>query len=153
MSLKICSVTRLKCCKMMKKLFCFLIFIYGLSFGQNVKSEENPKIIYTEKAQFPGGDQAFLAEFHKMVNGYIDLGQYAVNGIFYFSFKIDINGKIKNLNISPKVKNSEMFIDDMMFAMKKIKTKWKPALQNEKPVESNYILSVNFTSDHFDHGD
>lgn len=64
-----------------------------------------------------------------------------------------MNGKIKDLDIKPKVKDSEMFIDDMLFAMKKVKAKWKPAQQNGTPIESNYILSINFTSDHFDHGD
>jgi hypothetical protein len=137
---------------MKKYLFIFLLISVS-AFAQKQNSEEQPKMIYTEKAKFPGGDEAFRAEFHKMVNGYIDLRQYFVNGIFYFSFIIDVNGKIKNLNIVPKVKNSDMFIEDMMFAMKKIKTKWKPALQNGQPVESKYILSVDFTSDHFDHGD
>lgn len=138
---------------MIRKFFYFFLIISSFAFGQAESKKEQPKMIYTEKAKFPGGDEAFLAEFHKMVNGYIDLRQYAVNGTFYFTFIIDVNGKIKNLNIVPKVKNSDMFIEDMMFAMKKIKTKCKPALQNEKPVESKYILSFNFITDHFDHGD
>lgn len=134
--------------------FCLLfLIISSFAFGQTENKMEQPKMIYTEKAKFPGGEEAFRAEFHKMVNGYIDLRKYAVNGTFYFTFNIDVNGKIKDLNIVPKVKNSDMFIDDMMFAMKKIKTKWKPALQNDQPVESRYILSVNFITDHFDHGD
>ena len=138
---------------MFRKSFFFCLLISCFAFGQTENKKEQPKMIYTEKAKFPGGDEAFRAEFHKMVNGYIDLRQYFVNGIFYFTFNIDVNGKIKNLDIVPKVKNSDMFIEDMMFAMKKIKTKWKPALQNNQPVESKYILSVNFTTDHFDHGD
>ena len=138
---------------MFRKSFFFCLLISCFAFGQTENKKEQAKMIYTEKAKFPGGDEAFRAEFHKMVNGYIDLRQYFVNGIFYFTFNIDVNGKIKNLNIVPKVKNSDMFIEDMMFAMKKIKTKWKPALQNNQPVESKYILSVNFTSDHFDYGD
>ena len=137
----------------MKNILFLFLFFSSLIFGQNSNAEESSKITYTEKAKFPGGNEAFLAEFHKMVNGYIDMGQYAVNGVFHFTFNIGVNGKINNLNISPKVKNSELFIEDMMFAMKKIKTKWKPALQNNKPIESKYILNVNFTSDHFDHGD
>ena len=137
----------------MKHFILILLLFSVYTFGQTQTTQQKPKFVYTEKAKFPGGDEAFRAEFHKMVNGYIDLRQYAVNGIFYFVFNIDVNGKIKNLNISPKVKDSEMFIDDMMFAMRKIKTRWKPALQNDKPVESQYILSVNFTSDHFDFGD
>lgn len=137
----------------MKKIVIFFLLVSGLATAQVTASEEQPKMIYTEKAQFPGGEKAFRAEFFKMVNGYLDLQQYAVNGTFYFTFKIDVNGKIKDLDIKPKVKDSEMFIDDMLFAIKKVKGKWKPAQRDGKPIESNYILSINFTSDHFDHGD
>lgn len=137
----------------MKKLLFFLVFLSGFATAQVDASPDHPKMIYTEKAQFPGGDDAFRKEFFKMVHGYIELRQYAVNGIFYFTFKIDATGKIKKLDISPKVKNSEMFIEDMLFAMKKVKGKWKPAQRNGKPIESNYIMSINFISDHFDYGD
>ena len=138
---------------MFRKSFFFCLLISCLAFGQTEDKKEQPKMIYTEKAKFPGGEEAFSAELHKMINGYIDLRQYAVNGTFYFTFIIDEKGKIKNLNIIPKVKNSDMFIEDMMFAMKKIKKRWNPALQNGQPVESKYILSINFTSDHYDHDD
>lgn len=137
----------------MKIIVAFFIILSSFTNAQVTNSKEQPKMIYTEKAKFPGGDDAFRAEFFKMVHGYIDLRQYAVNGVFYFTFKIDATGKIKKLDVSPKVKDSEMFIDDMLFAMKKVKGKWKPAQRDGKPIESNYILSINFISDHFDHGD
>ncbi|WP_435523052.1 hypothetical protein [Chryseobacterium indoltheticum] len=54
-----------------------------------------------------------------MIHAYIDLNQYGVNGVFTFIFDIDKNGKAGNLKVLPKVKNSEMFIDDMKFALKK----------------------------------
>jgi hypothetical protein len=34
---------------------------------------------------------------------------------------VNPDGKIGNLDVLPKVKNSEMFIEDMEFAIKKIK--------------------------------
>ena len=66
-------------------------------------------------------------------------------------FDIDVNGKISNVQIFPQVKNSGMFIDDMTFAVKRIKPKWTPAMHDGKPVKSKRLLKVNFTSDHFDH--
>lgn len=137
----------------MKKLFIFLMLSSALAFAQTAPADKPAGTGYTEKAEFPGGDDAFRAEFHKMVNGYIDMNQYAANGLFHFIFDIDVNGKIKNLQILPKVENSDMFIDDMMFAVKRIKKKWKPASRNGQPVESKYVLNVTFTSDHFDHDD
>ncbi len=131
-------------------MICFLLGFKSYSQETRVNSE-NP--VTYKSAEFPGGDSAFSKEFLKMIHAYIDLGLYAVNGKFVFTFDVDENGKVINLKVLPKVKNSEMFIEDMQFAMKKVKKKWKPAVKNGKPVLSQKIISIYFTSDHFDHGD
>lgn len=137
-----------------KFLVVFAFLCSFLCFSQNSKTvKDSVKIHYTENAQFPGGDDKFRSEFHKMIHSYIDLGQYAVNGIFDFILNIDEKGKISKVDVFPKVKNSDMFSDDMTFAVKKIKTKWKPAQKDGIPIKSNYIIKINFTSDHFDYGD
>ncbi|PWN61313.1 hypothetical protein C1638_018045 [Chryseobacterium oncorhynchi] len=106
-----------------------------------------------QNAEFPGGDEAFTKEFLQMIYSYIDLKKYAVNGKFVFVFDVNTSGKVENLDVLPKVKNSEMFIDDMRFAIKKVKNKWMPAMKYGNPVVSKKIIKINFTSDHFDHGD
>ena len=88
-----------------------------------------------------------------MIHGYIDMDKYAVNGQFTFLFDVNTEGKVENLKVLPKVKDSELFIDDMNFAIKRVKKKWKPAMQDGKPIVSKKIIRINFTSDHFDHGD
>lgn len=138
---------------MMNKYFLLLFLLIGFkSFAQKpeLKSEN---LLITRSAEFPGGDEAFSKEFLRMIHGYIDLDQYAVNGQFTFLFDIGPDGKISNLNVLPKVKNSELFIDDMNFAIKKVKKKWQPAIQNGKPIVSKKVIKINFTTDHFDHGD
>ncbi|MXS71269.1 hypothetical protein GSF70_08565 [Flavobacteriaceae bacterium W22] len=137
----------------MIKYFVMICFLLGFkSYSQETRvNSENP--VTYKSAEFPGGDSAFSKEFLKMIHAYIDLGLYAVNGKFVFTFDVDENGKVINLKVLPKVKNSEMFIEDMQFAMKKVKKKWKPAVKNGKPVLSQKIISIYFTSDHFDHGD
>ncbi|MBD3905968.1 energy transducer TonB [Chryseobacterium sp. Ch-15] len=137
----------------MKKYFFVLILLIGFkSFAQEsqVESENLPR---TEKAEFPGGDEVFTKEFLKIIHGYIDLSKYAVNGQFTFLFDVTTDGKVDNLKVLPKVKDSELFIDDMNFAIKNVKKKWKPAIQDGKPVVSKKVIKINFTSDHFDHGD
>lgn len=137
----------------MKKYFFVLVLLIGFkSFAQESKVESE-KFTVTEKAEFPGGDEAFTKEFLKMIYGYIDLRKYAVNGMFTFLFDINTEGKVDNLKVLPKVKNSELFIDDMNFAIKRVKKKWKPAMQDGKPIVSKKVIKINFTSDHFDHGD
>lgn len=138
----------------MKKsiLFFFLcISFLGISQTQNPTPTQNSSVVSFQKAEFPGGDNAYRNELFKVIHGYIDMSKYAVNGVFVFSFDIDIDGRTKNLSVSPKVKNSEMFIEDMLFCKKRIKTKWKPATENGIAVKTNYKIKINFISDHFDH--
>ncbi|WP_419495391.1 hypothetical protein [Chryseobacterium bernardetii] len=137
----------------MKKHIVILFLLLGF-IGYSQQSQSPKEDITTSQyAEFPGGDAAFTKEFLQMIHSYIDLGKYAVNGKFVFVFDVNTNGKIENLDVLPKVKNSEMFIDDMKFAIKKVKKKWKSAMKDGLPVVSKKIIKINFTSDHFDHGD
>ena len=128
---------------MKKFIVLFFVFLNTLLFAQN----------YDTKAEFPGGQNAFRNEFMKMVHGYVDITAYAVNGKFSFVLTIDEKGKMSELKIYPKVKDDENFKQDMNFVMKRIKKKWKPAIQNGTPVSSNIIFEINFSSEHADHGD
>lgn len=129
-------------------LFLMALFISTNYFTQTKNVEPSTQI--TTKAEFPGGQNAFRNEFMKMVYAYVDVTAYAVNGKFTFVITIDEKGKMSNLKIFPKVKNDEEFKQDMEFAMRRIKKKWKPATQNSVPIESNYIFEINFTTNHSD---
>ncbi len=136
---------------MKKSILFFFLCISFLGISQTQNPTQNSSAVSFQKAEFPGGDNAYRNELFKMIHGYIDMSKYAVNGVSVFSFDIDIDGRTKNLSVSPKVKNSEMFIEDMLFCMKRIKTKWKPATENGIAVKTNYKIKINFISDHFDH--
>jgi len=137
----------------MKKYIIILFLLFSfLGYSQESKPQ-NGSVTSSQNAEFPGGDAAFTQEFLKMIHSYIDLKKYAVNGQFVFVFDVNTNGKVENLDVLPKVKNSEMFIDDMQFTIKRVKKKWKPAIKDGIPVVSKKIIKINFTSDHFDHGD
>lgn len=138
---------------MMKKYFLLLFLFFSfIGYSQESKTKNDNAGTY-QNAEFPGGDEAFTKEFLQMIYSYIDLKKYAVNGKFVFVFDVNTAGKVENLDVLPKVKNSEMFIDDMRFAIKKVKNKWTPAMKDGSPVVSKKIIKINFTSDHFDHGD
>lgn len=98
----------------------FLFFAGFKGYSQDFQLK-NKSVTTSQNAEFPGGDDAFTKEFLKMIHAYIDLNKYAVNGQFVFVFDVNENGKISNLDVLPKVKNSEMFIEDMDFAIKKVK--------------------------------
>ncbi len=134
--------------------YLFLLFSLGISsqlLAQTAQPTETT--VQNRQAEFPGGENAFRNEFMRMVHAYFDISAYAVNGKFSFIITIDKFGKPSELQIYPKVKNDEEFRQDMTFAMKRIKKKWKPAMKDGVPVSSNRIIEINFSSDHADHGD
>ncbi|NIF07276.1 hypothetical protein F3J23_17795 [Chryseobacterium sp. Tr-659] len=104
-----------------------------------------------QKAEFPGGEEAFKKEFLNMVHAYIDMALYAVQGEVTFIFNINSKGKIDHLDVLPKFKNNEMFIDDMKFALKKVKGKWSPATKSGVPVDSKAIMKIRFEHNVYDH--
>lgn len=129
----------------------FLLMTLWISTPAFSQSETTKtSILADSKAEFPGGQDAFRKEYMRMVYAYVDMTAYAVNGKFSFILTIDEKGKMSELKIYPKVRNDEEFKQDMNFAMKRIKKKWKPAIKNGVPVSSNIIFDINFTSDHSD---
>ncbi len=132
------------------RIFLFIITLLISSFVFSQSETVKTEVISDSKADFPGGQTAFQKEFMKMVHAYVDITAYAVNGKFSFVLIIDEKGKMSELKIYPKVKNDEEFRQDMDFAMKRIKKKWKPAIKNGVPVSSNIIFEINFTSEHSD---
>jgi len=135
----------------MKKYFLLLplLFLGIKGFSQNTIPTETTS--YTQKAEFPGGDDAFRKQFMDMLHAYVDPQSYAINGTITFLINISPEGKMNRLDILPKIKNSEMFIDDVKYAMKKIKGKWKPAMKVTTPVDSKVIFKVNFSTNTYDH--
>ncbi|RKS96732.1 hypothetical protein [Chryseobacterium defluvii] len=136
---------------MKKYLLGLSLLLIGFKGIAQESQSQTENITSSQNAEFPGGDSAFTQEFLKMIHAYIDLNKYAVNGQFVFVFDVGTDGKISQLDVLPKVKNSELFIEDMQFAIKKVKKKWKPATKNGAPIVSKKIIKINFTTDHFDH--
>lgn len=128
-----------------------LLLFSGKGFSQAAGSGVQTATVNYQKAEFPGGDEAFRKAFMDMVHAYIDRALYAVQGNITFIFNIDPKGKISNIDVLPKFKNNEMFIDDMKYAAKKVKGKWTPAMQNGNPVDSKFVMKMNFSHNTYDH--
>lgn len=126
------------------------MLLSGKGFSQETATQTQ-QISDNKKAEFPGGDEAFRKEFMNMVHAYIDMALYAIQGQVTFFFNIDSKGKINNIDVLPKFKNNEMFIDDMKYATKKVKGKWKPATKNGVAVDSKFVMKVNFDNNGYDH--
>lgn len=138
----------------MKKYFLILPLLLagGKGFSQEAKAQiQVQKGEDFKKAEFPGGEEAFKKEFMNMVYAYIDVALYAIQGEVTFLFNINSKGKIDKVDIMPRFKNDESFIDDMKFALKKVKGKWQPATKNGIPVDSKLIMKIRFQNNTYDH--
>ncbi|MGN7866413.1 hypothetical protein [Chryseobacterium sp. 22458] len=138
----------------MKKLLLILplLLLSGKGFSQQAAAEyQYQNSSDFQKAEFPGGEEAFRKEFLNMVYAYVDVALYAIQGEVTFIFNINSKGKIDKLDVLPKFRNNEMFVDDMKYALKKVKGKWSPATKSGVPVDSKAIMKIRFSNDTYDH--
>ena len=112
-----------------------------------ISCNENSQFI---RAQFEGGDAAFNRELFKYISAYVDKEIYVVNGSFFLRLDIDTEGKMTKLDITPKVENSEMFLRDLKFAVRKIKKTWTPSKCDNVPVDSRIRIKLNFVTESAD---
>ena len=57
----------------------------------------------------------------------------------------------KIIDVTPKVKNSELFVNDLNYILKKANKRWVAAQKGTEPVKSVYVYMVNFNTEVFDH--
>jgi hypothetical protein len=112
-------------------------------FFDNYKTDYNISDYYT-KAKFPGGYNVFKNEVHKNLIGYLDYNSYVPYGNFTISFDINEQGKISNVEIEPKLKGTELFFEDIKYAVTKVKTKWEPATLNSMPIKQKFRMNWFF---------
>ncbi len=97
-------------------------------------------------ASFPGGAAAYKELLKKYMYTFLNSDYYTLNGEFTFTLTIDANGRVSDVEGSPKIQFSEVFFDDMQYVVRRIKTNWTPAKCQEKPVKSEIKLKMNFSS-------
>lgn len=96
------------------------------------------------RAEYEGGNAAFDNKFMEICTlTLIFKPTYIIN--------VDKTGKANRLDVFPKIKNGEMFMDDSQYALKKVKGKWKPATKDGIAISSKYIIKVDFKSNTYDH--
>lgn len=102
------------------------------------------------RAQYKGGDDAYRKEIIKYIAIYVDKEVYAVNGTFYLNLDIDKTGKVTKVDIFPRVENSDLFLRDLKFAVKKIKNSWVPSKCNGIPINSRIRITLKFVTESAD---
>ncbi|MGN7707809.1 hypothetical protein [Chryseobacterium sp. 22543] len=114
-------------------------------FFENYKPDYDIIKAY-QSAAIPGGMKAFRKDVLESLYNYLDWESYNPKGTFIISFAIDENGDIVNVDLEPKVENNKILLEDVKFALKKIKGKWSPAKTKGVPVSSWFRMPINFNS-------
>lgn len=97
-------------------------------------------------ASFEGGIAAYKEILRKYMYVYLNTDFYVLNGEFAFTLTVDQNGKVTEIEGSPKVANSRIFFDDMKYIVRRIKKSWVPATCNGKPVTSQIKIKMNLST-------
>ncbi|MBN9311561.1 MAG: hypothetical protein BGO40_04305 [Chryseobacterium sp. 39-10] len=128
---------------MVKKLLQFFFALMVINtFSQQKTWDKDP--YYKE------GNKKLNEEFQRAIDYAVDQN-YVVYGKMTFTIFINDKGIAKIIDVTPKVKNQKMLIDDLNYVLKKSNKKWVSATKETKPVQSFYHLTINFNTEVYDH--
>ncbi|MCZ2085575.1 MAG: hypothetical protein LC112_15010 [Flavobacteriales bacterium] len=94
--------------------------------------------------EFPGGINQFRKEFTTKLMNNLDFRSYTPSGRFTVFFTVNTDGSLSNIDIEPKLENTENFFKDISTSILKVKTKWKPGEVSGNAVRYNFRLPLNF---------
>src|ERR1700743_245923 len=108
-------------------------------------TEEDPNKIFTaveKEPGFPGGDEAFLKYLSKNIHYPAIAKENNVQGKVFLSFVVEKDGSLTDVKT---VRGIGSGCDDEAMRVLKASPKWKPGIQNGRPVRVSYTIPVSFT--------
>lgn len=134
----------------MKKIFFLLALIL---WGCDVKSQATDEKVYQEfevakNAEYPDGINAFRKELMQNINYPYIAKKNKTQGSVILMFTIDEQGSIISVKILKDI--GDGCGDASVEALKKIRTKWQPAMKDGKPVKVRKSIPVMFKLDGYD---
>lgn len=106
--------------------------------------EENPNQIFTAVEQapaFPGGDAAFGKYLSKNIRYPAVARENNVQGRVILTFVVERDGSLTDIKV---VRGIGSGCDEEAVRVLKSSPKWKPGIQNGRPVRVQYSIPVNF---------
>ena len=90
---------------------------------------------------FPGGEQALFQFLRSKITYPDSLKEKNIQGMVYLSFVIEKDGSITNIEAK---RSPHLALTEESIRVLKLMPKWKPALQQEKPVRVRFVLPIRF---------
>jgi TonB family protein len=104
-------------------------------------SSKQPMVVMEEMPMFPGGDDAMQLWISENLKYPGDAIKDNKTGKVIVTFVVSSTGKVKNVKVNKSVSPS---INAEAIRVISSMPDWKPGSQNGKPVDIDYMLSVNF---------
>ncbi|MBP5196520.1 MAG: energy transducer TonB [Bacteroidaceae bacterium] len=125
----------------MKKISFALIAIFLATASYALTKSNDELMCYEPTPQFPGGDKACLEFVRRNIRYSDEMIKNGIKGRVVVGFKVEKDGSLSNLRIK---KSADARLNDEALRVVRSMPKWKPALEDGKPVEMEYVLPVMF---------
>ena len=107
-------------------------------------TEEDPNKIFTaveQEPKFPGGEDAFRNYLGKNIRYPAIAKENNVQGKVFLSFVVERDGTLTDLKV---VRGIGSGCDDEAMRVLRNSPKWKPGIQNGRPVRVSYTIPISF---------
>jgi protein TonB len=125
------------------KTFCVIVLVLFTtckSFSQSLNNDTATIIcVFDDPPQFPGGQEALEKFLSKNLR--VPKKQAKIAGRVILSFTVQADGRLKDFVVRKKLLPE--YDEEALRVMKK-SPRWKPSMQNGKPVKSGYALPILF---------
>jgi protein TonB len=108
-------------------------------------TEEDPNKIFTaveKEPNFPGGEAAFANYLGKNIHYPAIAKENNVQGKVFLSFVVERDGSLTDIRV---VRGIGSGCDDEAVRVLKASPKWRPGIQNGRPVRVAYTIPISFT--------
>lgn len=125
----------------MKKLIFVLSFLWVATLTSNAQEQDKVFVDYEENAQFPGGEQECFKFLAANVRYPAECIEKGIQGRVIVSFVINTDGTLDEIKT---MRSPDQLLTKEAERVVALMPKWKPAMQNGKPVRSRFALPVMF---------
>lgn len=122
-------------------------------FEVNMQNNDSIFQIVDEMPKFPGGEEGIIKFVATNVNYPEQAKDKSIEGICFVNFIIELDGSVSNVEILKGVaalyekeddKAIAQLCDDEAIRVVKSMPKWKPGMNEGKPVRVHYVLPISF---------
>jgi len=114
------------------------LLISSTAFSQNYNDKQNIKVITTQDAAYPSGDQKLYEHIFYNIKYNDDHRANKVQGQVTLSFSVEKDGSLSNLQILQGVDNN---LDKQLIAIFK-PLKFSPEYQNGEKTKSTMVMNI-----------